>query len=795
MKVQIYIEGEQLQLYEDEQITVRSSVQDVSDISKLFADFSQSFNVPASDTNNGIFSHWYNADIDNGYDARTRVEATIDVGTLDFKRGKMRLDKVNLKNGRPDSYRITFFGDAIKVKDLIGDDKLHELSWLDGFDHTYSAANVLIGLTTGLDFTVDSILREEAVIYPLISYQRQYLYNFDSSDTTSTETLVNISYNAVRTDGVLFSELKPAIKLSLIVEAIEQKYGFTFTGSFLTSSEYLNIYMNLNKDTESLANGLKVYENYTGSYADAGIQARYTTTVTPQTSDLNQDYKIRLTYKDDTPGYLNETVVYESTQWLQGVQIKGWTSDVIGIQAGDAYTVTSSVITKEAFVFDATTRLEKFTGFSWLTDTGDGYPKSYSSQTIVLQTVITNEMPDIGVFDFLTSLFKMFNLVIVLDGEDISINDLQTWYTEGAIHDITQYVDTQTETVNRGKIFNQINFKFEESDQILADEFKQSNKQVYGNLEFKLLDSTGAEVNDVDGETLDVEVLFENPIFERLFDLNDNSETSIQYCLYTNRDIKAISGNPFLFYAPSVTVASNTVGFLGTTYEELSANIYMPSHSIQIDNESFVLNFNAEINEYTSSLFRETIYKNYYEDYITDIFSIKRRMYNYEAILPNSLLNTLKLNDRLVIRDTRFIINSIASDLVIRKDTLELINDIYDAPLASDLLSSSLFSPASATYNSEARSSTARYVGTSGNSIAAVDTGDGTAFLTIVESTTTTNVFTINFSITLNETGGDRTVQIQVTDGVNDPKFTIIQNTLFTPSYDYSDFRNSQNLH
>ena len=249
MIVDVYIEGQRLDLHDEEQITVRSSVQDVNDISKLFADFSQSFNVPASKNNNGIFSHYYNSDIDGGYDARTRKQSTIDVGTLDFKRGKMRPDKVEIKDNEPSNYRITFFGDVIKVKDLIGDDKLFDLDWLSNFDHGFNAANVLTGLTTGLDFTVASVLYEEAIIYPLISYERQYFYNFDSSETTSTDTLVNIAYGATRSDGVSYTEMKPAIKLSLIVQAIEEKYGFVFTGGFFDSVEFADVYMNLNKKT------------------------------------------------------------------------------------------------------------------------------------------------------------------------------------------------------------------------------------------------------------------------------------------------------------------------------------------------------------------------------------------------------------------------------------------------------------------------------------------------------------------------------------------------------------------
>ena len=173
MKVEVYIQGQRLDLYDDEQITVKQVTKDLKDISKIFADFSQTFNVPASKNNNIIFSNWYNADIDNGFDARTRVEGSVTINTLDFKHGKIRLDSVDIENNKPKNYKITFFGKVINIKDLISEDELGDLEWLDNFNHAYSGSVVKDGLINGLDFTVDGTNYTEAVIYPLISYQRQ----------------------------------------------------------------------------------------------------------------------------------------------------------------------------------------------------------------------------------------------------------------------------------------------------------------------------------------------------------------------------------------------------------------------------------------------------------------------------------------------------------------------------------------------------------------------------------------------------------------------------------------------
>ena len=47
-----------------------------------------------------------------------------------------------MENQKPKSYRVTFFGTTINLKDSLGDDTLNGLSWLDNFNTTYSAAQL-----------------------------------------------------------------------------------------------------------------------------------------------------------------------------------------------------------------------------------------------------------------------------------------------------------------------------------------------------------------------------------------------------------------------------------------------------------------------------------------------------------------------------------------------------------------------------------------------------------------------------------------------------------------------------
>ena len=114
-QVQVYIEGRKIELFEDEQINVTSSVQNINDISKVFTDFSQSFTVPASTVNNAIFQHFYQSDIGDIntpgslIDHNIRRNAVIEIDLTTFRRGKIQIEKANVKNGMPENYQLTFY--------------------------------------------------------------------------------------------------------------------------------------------------------------------------------------------------------------------------------------------------------------------------------------------------------------------------------------------------------------------------------------------------------------------------------------------------------------------------------------------------------------------------------------------------------------------------------------------------------------------------------------------------------------------------------------------------------------
>jgi len=102
--VELKILGTKVELFQDENIEVINSVIDIKDITKNTNAFTRGFTVPASKSNNQLFSHYYDANIDNSFDARTKIAAEILVDGISFKVGFVQLTKVNVKKNKPTSY-------------------------------------------------------------------------------------------------------------------------------------------------------------------------------------------------------------------------------------------------------------------------------------------------------------------------------------------------------------------------------------------------------------------------------------------------------------------------------------------------------------------------------------------------------------------------------------------------------------------------------------------------------------------------------------------------------------------
>ena len=680
--IQLYIDGQRLDLFKDESISLTQSIQNVRDVAKVFTDFSQTFSVPASKTNNKIFKHYYNFDIINGYDARKRTTGDIELNHLPFRKGFIKLEGVTLKNNRPHTYKITFFGETIELVDLFGDDELDALDWLDNFNITNWNADNVMGTTAtngyiseGTSETVGGVTYSDAIVVPLITHTDRLYY--DSSQNTAGTG--NLHFASGTAKGVDWLQLKPAIRVHLIIKAIEDQYDIEFSNDFFdtTNTDYydLRLWLHRNKgnvfgiedeliidqvdtlpDFNSNWEGIQFYES-TFYIADCfyGSAQYYDTTIDINTSDTDE-YNFVLkkngieVFREDGQTGNNTFDVGNLTNGSYSIHLEG----------EEPITITGTIDTSRVAYFDPTTSEDFVIGsFTMASD----FFINVKAQT-----------PKIKVIDFLTGLFKMFNLTAFKEDGVIVVKTLDEYYSDSeTTWDITDFVDVNESEVLPALPYREVTFKYKGLNTFLADNHLDLFNKEWSTEEYK-----GAEDTFFYGGNYIVELPFEHMKFERLYDANNNAIRPVQYGWFVDKDTgkedlegKSIKGDPLLFYAISITDSTGISGVKTAAIKK--TKYYIPSNSTETtDSEN--INFKAERNEYARTVFRNTLYDRYYQNYISEIFDAQKRLTRISAYLPLRVLLNYSLADKFSIKGQGYKINTIKTNLETGKSELELLN-------------------------------------------------------------------------------------------------------------------------
>jgi hypothetical protein len=664
MIVDIYIGEFKLDTFKDETIEINSSIANVNDISKNTTEYSKSFTVPASKNNNKIFKHYYNANIDNTFDARTKIAGKIELNGIPFKTGKWRLAKVNVKQNKPYAYTINFWGNLVSLKDKFGDDLLNGLD-LSDYNHTYDSANVIDGLRTSL-FSGN-------VIYNLFA-KRQLYYNSDPTDNVNTATLVNIANGGGSNTGVRWNELKPSIKIIKIIEAIENKYNVTFSRDFFGRDEFTNLFTWLNSTDGSLIAPNEHLINWTSGDATMGFNLSTDTWTNTQEFFSVYDYRITITPTDTTTPYKvivrNFGVVVAQFESNGGNFTTPTTSPSIVNGTDTDFQYTFHISTSSTFSYSASIRIIRRVPFSGSTASNNQAALSLRP----IQIDIARNLPEIKVLDFFNGLCKLFKLVVISDDNDnVYVNSLTDYYAQGKLYNLTKYVDFNSYDVERGSLLNTISFKFQEPTTILNGQFKTNNINAYGDEDLTIKDDEGKLL---DGDSFTVELPFEQFVYERLIDLEDSERTNVMYGAIFDKEISPVNPKMHLFYNQNLGISEKPIAVRNLSDTKVRIDtLNIPSHTFGFDNPQYSTVFSEEFNEFDGSLISNTLYSNYYQDYISSIFNIKRRNFKFSCKnIPLRITTRLKLNDVIQIRNNYYRIDNYNFNLLTGETTFNLIN-------------------------------------------------------------------------------------------------------------------------
>jgi hypothetical protein len=639
-----------VELFDDEKISVTSSIQNVNDISKTFTDFSKTFTIPATKQNNKIFRHWYENSLDNGFSTLTKADAYIELDTIPFRIGKIQLESCNIKNNQPQDYSINFIGALGSLKDKFNGLFLKDLKSTT-YDFLYSG-DIVKNIVTTPAFNAD-------IMFPLITSKRYW--NYGAGGVNDISTIAN---------PIRFNELFPAIRVKSVLNMIANEFGINFNGTteepstFLTDERFTNAYLWLKNSEEFV-------------YKSEPVQITWnqgSSIIVPRAIARGQYKKLEVTITPTVSG-----IDYTIFLYRNGIEFSRINaSSIVGLQSFDfgrlsaanidtlytVYIFPNSLIT---FNSTAIIKTYEYTGILSSTVT---WTKETNQTVSIAKLSVRQYFPEIKIEDFFSGILKMFNLTCYSNnGLDYTIRQLEEYYDNGDIVDITKHIKSDNFNLNRVKTYKKINFEYEKSDSLVNVGFSSANGIEYGSLFY----NTGN-----DGEEYSIKLPFEDLNFSNL-----NDRLQVGYSLKS--DLQKYIPKPVILYDyfPQGTVTTANQFYFSplTTGNGVAYNDYKAfgQEYAEVDFPNIVatysLNFNEQQSTLTNELINNSLYNQYYQNYLSNIFNFKARLIKVNAILPTSLLTTIKLNDRLVIRDKRYLINTMQTDLTTGEVQLELLTD------------------------------------------------------------------------------------------------------------------------
>lgn len=437
----------QLDLFDEQRVTLNYKLKDMSDIGKVFSTYSQQFLIPGSDNNRYVLSFVFDPDV---YFIKPEyINCKIYINKNLFKTGQILINDCKRTNGSITSYSLNFFTNLTNLKDLVGDDSIGVLSG--------SNSNVLLKDPSvefvdesyfKMSWSDDNVLNHinlqstDDIIVPLISNNR--VIEFGS--TASGAVNVNwVDSSKKYPQAISKKELYPAIRYSRIIDRIQEYYGLSFSSPLFDRNEYKNLFVYCNNPEDLYESKNKYIMNVDEPFVlSIGSPSIYRATNNPvtdifgvtRTSNVNKDLDgfgvqiytnqedalgatVSFTFINTTPGHEGEILYQHTKQFandITGSVYSYYTYDIMPLsytQVPVGFYLNFKIqieTSKKIEIPEAVYYMQEFTS-------GIGQTRYTSrNNTNVVKDLFTS-MPNIKVIDFLSSFFKMFN-IRVLDNVD-----------------------------------------------------------------------------------------------------------------------------------------------------------------------------------------------------------------------------------------------------------------------------------------------------------------------------------------------------------------------------------------
>lgn len=528
IQFQLVANGEILDLFKDEDILLSDNVTGLFDLGVIPADFTRQITLPGSKKNNAFFEHCYDISVLNPdtFATNIKVPAYLDFGGLYLSQGYLQLNKVNVfANKFIDSYEVTIYGAVSSFAREINRSYLTDLISLSVYNHTSSFSNISASWAGEL-FNGD-------IVYPLAEYGQKLQY-------TSGDAFFGMDDNE---GAMAVQDFKPAIKAKLVLDAIFNEAGYTYSSSFISNGGLDEIYLVCNRalrypvysDINLETFGQILVSPISGSGQTDLVIPENTDTILPFYNiqkDPSGTLVDGLSYDLKTPsnlrGNLKLNVKLSGSLGGPGILIKILETGSLSVVSttttpvfGEFFVNNTNAMFAEGAngqnkIYEIETQFNTaqlpigtynfaiswsdifsapYNNFTFTLDP-DGKPKSYLEITKVLNAAddrvmnIPLNMPfgtsGIKQIDFITSIQKKFNLVIYPSKTQINqfiIEPFNQWYNKGRRWDFNKYINLndRLEVIPANNLaVNELNFGDTLDQDYISQQFSKEANREFG---------------------------------------------------------------------------------------------------------------------------------------------------------------------------------------------------------------------------------------------------------------------------------------------------------------------------
>jgi hypothetical protein len=706
--VEVRIEGYRLDVFEGFDFSFNYGVADIRNPEKRSTEYSKTIKCPATKSNDELFGHIYDVNISNNYDANIsnisvnfnpnkKAEARVIADGVEVMAGVVQLRKI-VQKGHAYTYEVVFIGKLINIFSVLGDKKINETLDFSDLNHELTQTNI-----------VNSWSNTDGYVYPYIDYGKRTEFNNvgrvfypnDLRPALYASTILNrifafagFSYESSFFNSTLWSKLiVPFTKKTLLPDGSQSANRLfrALLPAETTLTNWFNVstglyYKTLDISNDSTGGGFDTGNNYTTTglnylVPETGLYTfNHTATIKVQrdTASISRIYSSTGSnlrgqiFKVDTSG--QQTVLSETTfpiqtnSYLEQTLTFNLTASEEVLFAGDRVYYRLWLDNQNLIISNALGSIlplsNFFTDFDITAEdaefSNDAIIDAFEGDLLDFSTIA----PECTMSDFLTSVFKMFNLFVEVDPnneKNLLIETRDTFYSQGGTKDWTYKLarDKDITLEPLGVLTDrEYIYTYSEDGDYYNERYQNNRGHVYGRSRVEI-------DNDFVQSKKEVEIIFSpSPL------VNDNPSNRIIPKIYDadiSEGAKPTDANIRILYFenlpsnPSWELASYLNPTLTQTTYPYAGHWDNPITPTVDINFGLPFELFYQANSYTGTIqvTNANLFNIYHRNYINEVTDKDSKVMTGLFYLEPTDINTLDFRDQIVIDNAYWRLNKV----------------------------------------------------------------------------------------------------------------------------------------